>query len=244
MAEPVTAAEVEDVLSSIRRLVGETKRPEQIEKQADKSDMLVLTQHLRVSDDREVLQLGPDQAVPDAAAIDAHEEPPLAVVPETPDAPAQTEPLKLTEEVRLPTIEVPRTTETEFMDLSEKIAALETAIARTADQWEPDGAGRDAYAGTQPPAMEWREDVELDGTGRPLVQSQEDTEAAADPAYAEETLETALEEQVIDEDTLREMVADIVRAELQGELGVRITRNVRTLVRREIHRALMAQKLS
>ncbi|MEM9975535.1 MAG: hypothetical protein AAF771_15260 [Pseudomonadota bacterium] len=45
----------------------------------------------------------------------------------------------------------------------------------------------------------------------------------------------------IDEDMLRDLVAEIVRAELQGEMGVRITRNVRKLVRREIHRALMTR---
>jgi hypothetical protein len=42
---------------------------------------------------------------------------------------------------------------------------------------------------------------------------------------------------------LRELVSDIVRSELQGELGERITRNVRKLVRREIHRALTSQDL-
>lgn len=46
---------------------------------------------------------------------------------------------------------------------------------------------------------------------------------------------------LIDEDTLRVLVSDIVRQELQGALGERITRNVRKLVRREIHRALMSQ---
>jgi len=38
-------------------------------------------------------------------------------------------------------------------------------------------------------------------------------------------------------------VIEIVRQELQGELGERITRNVRKLVRREIHRALLSQGL-
>ena len=45
----------------------------------------------------------------------------------------------------------------------------------------------------------------------------------------------------IDEETLRQMVVDIVRQELQGALGERITRNVRKLVRREIHRMLISQ---
>lgn len=45
----------------------------------------------------------------------------------------------------------------------------------------------------------------------------------------------------MDEDALRDLVAEIVREELQGALGERITRNVRKLVRREIHRALSMQ---
>jgi hypothetical protein len=53
----------------------------------------------------------------------------------------------------------------------------------------------------------------------------------------------ATEDSILDEDALREMVAEIVRQELQGSLGERITRNVRKLVRREIHRALAAQEL-
>ena len=42
----------------------------------------------------------------------------------------------------------------------------------------------------------------------------------------------------IDEDALRELVVSIVRQELQGPLGERITRNVRKLVRREISRVM------
>lgn len=51
------------------------------------------------------------------------------------------------------------------------------------------------------------------------------------------------DEAVLDEDMLRDLVAEIVRQELQGALGERITRNVRKLVRREIHRALASQEL-
>ncbi|MDQ7069429.1 MAG: hypothetical protein Q9M48_01545 [Rhodobacterales bacterium] len=52
-----------------------------------------------------------------------------------------------------------------------------------------------------------------------------------------------VDEAIVDEDMLREMVSEIVRQELQGALGERITRNVRKLVRREIHRALASQEL-
>ncbi|MCJ7871502.1 hypothetical protein [Phaeobacter sp. J2-8] len=63
------------------------------------------------------------------------------------------------------------------------------------------------------------------------------------PERTEEANADAGDLQTIDEDTLRTMVAEIVRSELQGALGERITRNVRRLVRREIHRALANQDL-
>jgi len=53
---------------------------------------------------------------------------------------------------------------------------------------------------------------------------------------------TGFDESVIDEDALRDLVAEIVRQELTGDLGERITRNVRKLVRREIHRALLTRE--
>ena len=51
------------------------------------------------------------------------------------------------------------------------------------------------------------------------------------------------EDGVLDEETLREIIAEVVREELQGALGQRITRNVRKMVRREIRLALAAQDL-
>lgn len=48
---------------------------------------------------------------------------------------------------------------------------------------------------------------------------------------------------LLDEDTLREIVAEVVRQELQGVLGQRITRNVRKMVRREIRLVLATEDL-
>ena len=59
---------------------------------------------------------------------------------------------------------------------------------------------------------------------------------------AEEGAPTA-EGRVIPEAELRAAVAALVRQELQGPLGERITRNVRKLVRREIHRVLLSGEL-
>lgn len=46
-----------------------------------------------------------------------------------------------------------------------------------------------------------------------------------------------------DEVALRALVQDVVREELQGELGARITRNVRKLIKREIAAALAAKDM-
>jgi hypothetical protein len=79
-----------------------------------------------------------------------------------------------------------------------------------------------------------------------LARSEEaPTEASDTAAQAPEPKPTGLgdiDETVLDEETLRELVSDIVRKELTGELGERITRNVRKLVRREIHRALATRE--
>ena len=48
----------------------------------------------------------------------------------------------------------------------------------------------------------------------------------------------------MDDADLRAMIVDVVRQELQGEMGERITRNVRKLVRREINNALTSKSFS
>ena len=73
-----------------------------------------------------------------------------------------------------------------------------------------------------------------------------DTEFVAAAAFVDdEDIGNILGEEsaTIDEDTLRDMISDLVRQELQGALGERITRNVRRLVRREIQRALSVRDL-
>jgi len=147
--------------------------------------------------------------------------------------------------------------------LASRFAAMEAVIASTPDQWEPDGDVGDDYAGTPTETMDWQDHVEEDAAARAADPAEElVVEAAAEeiagegsefPEQAgEEPLspeETADRESVfaddtfLDEESLRELVADIVRQELQGALGERITRNVRKLVRREIHRALAAHDL-
>ena len=76
--------------------------------------------------------------------------------------------------------------------------------------------------------------------GRSDAPERDDAEAdAGQPETASTAGPSTLDLQAeADAQLLREIVADIVRQELQGPLGERITRSVRMLVRREINRAL------
>ncbi|MEM8577168.1 MAG: hypothetical protein AAGF60_04905 [Pseudomonadota bacterium] len=271
MSDP-QQSDVEDVLSSIRRLVSEDKRPVAEVPAEPVPDRLVLTPALRVAEavppveeaEEPVIEpldateafvpneywmapppepeaelddyVAEDEATGDA--VDEHDTPDGDVAEDD----ATDDPVEEAVEAALEQ-SVPDEDESDAVsdatdepeaqglasdNLSEKIAALEAVIARRDEQFEPDDVGADAYAGTDAGQMEW-EDVPPEAdevsdrpTGPEIFSSDED---------------------VLDEDALRDLVADIVREELQGALGERITRNVRKLVRREIHRALAAQDL-
>ena len=85
--------------------------------------------------------------------------------------------------------------------------------------------------------------IEADSDDTPQDRVFQDADPKADPNPLAELTASNLAGQ-LDEEDLRDLVAEIVREELQGELGHKITRNVRKLVRREIHRALMSLDLS
>ncbi|MGH1369408.1 MAG: hypothetical protein ACRBCL_12415 [Maritimibacter sp.] len=87
------------------------------------------------------------------------------------------------------------------------------------------------------------EDDELDAQGARLQTPEGTPEDALGDSFAAVSDEDGLsedddEELLLDEDTLREIVSRIVREELQGPMGERITQNLRRLVRREVKRAL------
>ena len=62
------------------------------------------------------------------------------------------------------------------------------------------------------------------------------------PSLLDEDMDTEAEAPFQDEIALRRLVSEMIRDELQGELGERITRNVRKLIQREIKRALEDSK--
>jgi len=293
MSDPVTNVEVEDVLSSIRRLVSDDNRPSMKTATPVKlsPDSLVLTPALRVEDDQDedeavvepTIQAwsefgaGPEDqdanladrsennsdATSDvyepeqAEAVQDHDEQPQEETHDVSEAPAA-EPFVLESVVNYaePEMDAPFEEIAEadipdheaeaafFADQSEsltsKIAALEAVIGKTDDQWEPDDTGSSDYSGTEAPSMKW-DDVGSDndadnaeGDNAETVEVDVEPQQAAFSQSADE---------ILDEDALRDIVSEIVREELQGALGERITRNVRKLVRREINGALAAQEL-
>ncbi len=262
MSDPVTNVEIEDVLSSIRRLVSSDERPKSVTPPRAapaparvEPDRLVLTPSLRVDD--EALDLSDHMVENEVAEM-------------TMDDPETVEP-----------------TRDAKAELKARVAELEEVVSRQGDQWEPDGASADANSGGPVAPLPWGDCVSGIGedmdtaedtdTGEetdqdavtcatisaPHITLDEPTDRAGDmPVDPFEDLAAddnaaadvpdedgnrnslATNDEFLDEDALRDLIADIVRQELQGALGERITRNVRKLVRREIHRALAGQELS
>lgn len=225
MADGMTTGEIEDVLSSIRRLVSDGNRPmfrAAPRPYAREAEKLILTPALRVP--------ASDEAAPplrltltDAVAADP-QRPPLGAV----------------------------------------VTAIAAAVPPQVAGWEPE-TGDPAHP-LPPPHLP---PPHLTGgwTDEPAVHGQAEAEAAeADPATVCEVgdddgwdipdadlSQTLADDSPVDEpsaagalpvlDTaaLSELIREILREELRGPLGERITSNLRKLVRAEIARALAAR---
>lgn len=280
MSEPVTNVEIEDVLSSIRRLVAE----------GDKTRALVVP--LENTDPAPVVPperfvLTPALRIAEPPAQDAAE--PLILSPESEALAAQfiapaPEPLILR-----PAAEVEEPLVHDAMSASERasleatIAELEAAVTDERNEWEPDGSettGPSALAeafdnlGADDDVIE-HSDVEeiLEEAAESIADVVTLHEVQPEPEltfrhaplddpeadYGDDLLDSDddgkpipddLDESIaaylaggtkMDDDALRNMIVDVVRQELQGEMGDRITRNVRKLVRREINNAISSK---
>ena len=276
MSDPVANVDIEDVLSSIRRLV--SNGPDKggvVSEDVRDADRLVLTPSQRIddADDGEDRDGTPDPTRAGSAGVtEAHppgSEEPEPSLPEdgaeafddASEAPGEieAEPLAVAETEQHGDAEAEMEAGVEADDDPELdgIAAMFARHeAASPSAWEPDGDDEDAFAdGAEAPALDWRDagmDDETDeriGDARDEAKSGQDGDHAA--AFAgdwdadapdDDGNAFAIEDEaVLDEEALRDLVAEIVREELMGTLGERITRNVRKLVRREIHRALNSQ---
>lgn len=205
MSDRMSNVEIEDVLSSIRRLVSEDLRG------APAADpvrppvpRLVLTPALRV---------------------DAPVAPEPQAEPET-VAPVGREALV----ARLAELEaILDAQDQSFEEDAGESLDMPVAVARLAEAAEApfidssDDEAQPAVAPEPEESFAWTEPVEAAGNDEVL------------PATSEEPFAT------LDAATLRELIRDVLREELQGEIGERVTRNLRKMIRTEVCRALTAR---
>jgi hypothetical protein len=142
----------------------------------------------------------------------------------------------------------------------QKLSEWHSVRSPASQDYDPDVAGESDYAGTEVAALDWADHEPQDERKLHLSEPEPKVEPEVEPveveptpvedvidvapeAMAIEEEEPQVAEVVLDEEMLRELVGEIVRQELQGPLGERITRNVRKLVRREINRAFASRSL-
>ncbi len=298
MAGPLSSEEIEDVVSSVRRLVSNELSPRRLSRDLN-GDRLILTPSLRVVS--ETSPLAPlvleerveEPSTPDAqpviseplqtpadteaAVIEAEWEDELWVEPESAplgevalaaeeaevlgpvfepdawptDAPAMvdTEPdlpedrpvapdLRLRAESLAARLAAGAVVDEPLTDTSRPITT-ETAAELDADIAEAADAGLYAPGGVGPSEAA-PDDVLVLSAALAVAATVQDT-APRMPTEIIDADGTPLT--VLDEAALQEIVRQMIREELQGDLGERITRNVRKLVRAEINRALIARDL-
>lgn len=251
MSEQMTSRDIEDVLQSIRRLVTEDLRPSPRDDRA--GARLILTPALRVVDGQPAPEPAPPPAAPAEPRVDlvlaaldraVRADPPPQWEAETGD-PAP--PLRLETPVHAPV--PPRAATAAPVAQPEPELFLDDAEAR--DVAATVLPGEDAGA-----VVEDISDMAAPEPARPdpaTVQRDPDWSAAAEAAARAELEDAPVLEQMprhdtsmddagdgawLDEEALREIVRAVLREELSGPLGERITRNIRKLVHAEIARAL------
>ncbi|WP_323785535.1 hypothetical protein [Thalassovita sp.] len=265
MSDPVTNVEIEDVLASIKRLVSEESRSETAVPETP--GKLVLTPALRVAAPD---VNGPDVPRSGPAPVS---EPPLYspmddLYSEDTEEPMRVESAELEACFADAAEDEDQDDVVEFRHSGDDKDADKDADTEQPEDVSETGDWDSGQTVNRVDAVQW-EDVE-DADYETIEDDAEDdlpeAEAIETSSYGDaaepqddaphdhgytggsDDLDdlaavSADEDAILDEDALRELVADIVRQELQGALGERITRNVRKLVRREIHRALTSHEL-
>ncbi|MEJ6479588.1 MAG: hypothetical protein QNL92_13010 [Octadecabacter sp.] len=301
MSDPVKNVDIEDVLSSIRRLIIDVDKPRArdsgpmaeasgsaaVAPESDgmSSERLVLTPAFRVAEEAEVPQSTHDSVADDVSDVaesnDANGDdvgvaadlPPelLWTVPKSDvknsdgagsdqvdDGPAETvvTPDRSALEATIAELEASVGADGDFEPDhgSEEIDAVVwprrvarvQAEATDAEELQDDTADDSSVAEVafQHHVDDAEEIADSDSEETDLAPERDATEdrAADTTDRDDEALNAYLDDEgMMDEDMLRDLVTDIVRQELQGTMGERITRNVRKLVRREIHRILSSQ---
>ncbi len=299
MAEPLGNDDIEDVVSSVRRLVSPEARPRTVSRDLG-MEKLLLTPALRVMPDAEerpdpldLTQFATDSTSDIGGLSDDGQADPASAEAAEVIADAQAEaPLHVVEgewEDAFWSEPEPDLAELALGVEDAELVALQPGTEATADpmiEAAPDAAVTD----TPEPAADAPADAdraaapeheaELAPDVPPDVAAEAASDASADAAPWEQEAESWPEADlnakpdeaailpfpqpvpndipdglanltdadgnpvtVLDEAALNEIVRNLIREELQGVLGERITHNVRKLVRAEINRALTARSL-
>ncbi len=190
MASSVETANIDEVLSSIRRLVRDDFSQKTVERGSEDTEgRLVLTPALRIA--------GGDDEWEASQSFDAAEV--IDPLPEEQQVVAS---------------------QWEGVSLADRISRLEAAAATAGGEWSPEEPLQQPLAEAQPEAG----DSYLQLTS-PIMPPEE---AAAE----------------LDMELLQTLVSETIRQELKGEMGDRISRNLRKMVRREIARALAERDMT
>ena len=247
MSDSIRTDEIEKFLSSVRGFV--TNQSAAPQRRRVKSELLVLTPANRVDDAEEDTGTDPED------------------ISESP-----VEYTRLSPETGSNVLLHDTAMHAERESLEATIAELEAAVTDQPENWEPDEGEQfdgDAWAASafdppvddSPSTTQEQDDDTPDTDPAPAenVSANTDKQKDADTALNPPDIAAQIAQEVatafgvrevarnimndMEDDTLRVMVTEIIREELAGELGEKITRNVRKLVRREINRAFMARGL-
>lgn len=288
MSEALSSSEIEDVLSSIRRLVSDDIRPvgagqRPSPRPGDEGDKLLLTPALRVVQPGDAAKADQPRAIDDVVAAvsagvaqqaddwepetgDLADAAPMAenVEEDWADAPAVA---AYAEAVPEPVTDPVSEAETvvEFLHHRATEAVVEPAEAAF-ESALPQEPVDEAQLDSRLPG--WAQTDGAEEADAPRPEPWAETAAEPDRAWADEAEAAILQELTgaapamdstaevmdaddaddmpeapVDEAMLREIVRDVLREELQGPLGERITRNIRKLVRAEIARVMATEQL-
>lgn len=273
MSEPMSSGEIEDVLSSIRRLVSEELRPMTRGSRPEPDGKLMLTPALRVvaNEPADLAPTVPDTAEgPEIVVSPASVAPAFLATPWVSDADEESDvthiegfvfqsrqPAAIADPFKsLPMVDTD--VESDAPDLHvlqpEVLPATDHHEPAAWDQEAPSDESEIVYA--QDAALE---QADVDALVEPdpdwILQAEAavmaslslqgaDIGAGADTQGTQASDFSAATSSIeLDEAVLRDLVRDLIREELQGSLGERITRNVRKLVRIEVARALSLHDL-
>lgn len=273
MAEPLSSHEIEDVLSSIRRLVAQDLKPADRAKLAavaDISQKLVLTPENRVEDRGDAPKFvtvrrpsrrpafpAIDEVLPGVDAAAGRAPDTYETRDQTSDwslgAPAeyiapQPAPFTLEPSARLSDV-APHEFDTAISDPP-------VAEAPAIEAWseEPENidhfdvqAAAPSMDGTIEPDADWADAAEARVIAELAGEAIQDTVVeAAQSSFRKPSFahgQMAAPDVMFDEEALRSLIQTIFREEMAGPMGERITRNIRKLVRAEVGRMLAAHDL-